>query len=119
MYFLDGTGQMNGMRWVLLVLLSTDSFGNGYPMSYCITSSGESIVAIETFLRTIQRCTNFSPKSIMIDCADAMIGGIKDFDPMVVIVLCFFHVQQAIKKWLQRSDHNVPSEHHEYIHSVC
>lgn len=108
---IDATGQTNAYGFMLYAIIVPDAnAGRGVPIAHMITSVDNHQTVRKMLDAVTQACGDyFKPKMVMIDKCDAESKGIREWDPEVEIVLCFFHVMQAWRRWLNRSNNGVKS----------
>ena len=92
------------------VLMALDSVGMGVPLAFVITSSecAKSIIFfLEHFLEKVKtECNRLSPgftwviRRFIIDKSTAAHNAITAVCPSSDIQLCWFHVKQAVRRWL-------------------
>jgi hypothetical protein len=99
-YHLDSTHNMNRYGFPLTTLMRKDKSGCGIPVAH-IVSSTEREQDIAKFL-SIVNVTNdsFQPGAIVVDKSFAEINAVRKIFPKCELVLCYFHVTQAIEKWM-------------------
>ncbi|XP_067936754.1 uncharacterized protein [Watersipora subatra] len=114
MVFLDASGGMDG-HLTRLFLLLTHCPGGGVPLgAFLTTSESEEAVTIGLAqLKQLAGETGFNcrgikgPMVFMVDDARAEHAAIMSTYPDATILLCSFHVQQAVWRWIWKGDNKV------------
>ncbi|XDV36723.1 hypothetical protein PO909_006453 [Leuciscus waleckii] len=104
--FFDATHCVNQYSFPLFTLLVRDDHGHGVPVAYIITSSETQ----ETLTLALQRLRPLFPKPprcFMVDKDMSEINALNDVFPESDVLLCWYHVLQAVVRWLMKSDSGV------------
>uniref|UniRef100_A0AAX7VUA0 ZSWIM1/3 RNaseH-like domain-containing protein n=1 Tax=Astatotilapia calliptera TaxID=8154 RepID=A0AAX7VUA0_ASTCA len=104
--FVDTTHCVNQYSFPLFTLVVRDDHGHGVPVAYAIVSN-ESQKTLETVLGIV--CEHFptSPRAFMVDKDFAEINALQKVFPESAILLCWYHVLQAVNRWLSKSESGV------------
>jgi len=105
---LDATGATTRYGYMLSVLLLEATDGTGIPIAHFVTSD-ESSDTIACALSKIKDKSKFAPHGAMIDQSDSEKAAIKKTWPACTILVCLFHVQQAV---MRKAKTLVPEKHH-------
>lgn len=90
-------------------------------MAHIITSSQAEVPLAKclTILRNACQYTQFRPHSFMIDKSPTEIAAIRTvYGPAMSIRICYFHVTQALERWLKLVKSNTPKSFHSHIHAA-
>ncbi|XP_049340464.1 uncharacterized protein LOC125804843 [Astyanax mexicanus] len=102
MIFVDATYKgVTQYGFAFYAVLVKTSEGKGVPVAFFVMSE-ESTSNIEICLRKLQEAANlFTPRCVMVD---KDIKEINAVFPHSAVLLCWFHVLQAVHRWLIRHD---------------
>ncbi|KAG9262254.1 hypothetical protein AMEX_G24009 [Astyanax mexicanus] len=105
MIFVDATYKgVTQYGFTFYAVLVKTSEGKGVPVAFFVMSE-ESTSNIEICLRKLQEAANlFTPRCVMVDKDIKEINAIKAVFPHSAVLLCWFHVLQAVHRWLIRRD---------------
>ncbi|XP_078515592.1 uncharacterized protein LOC144780925 [Lissotriton helveticus] len=93
--------------FAIYALIVSDSFGNGVPVCTFITSE-DTEDSISACLHELKMASpNTLPSAFMIDKEDKDIGAIQKIYPTSGILVCWFHVLQAINQWLCKKESGI------------
>eukprot|EP00743_Colponemidia_sp_Colp-15_P013048 GILK01015027.1.p1 GENE.GILK01015027.1~~GILK01015027.1.p1 ORF type:complete len:1039 (-),score=30.33 GILK01015027.1:163-3279(-) len=107
---LDSTAQVNSLRWPLLGIVGQGPDGKGVPLAYAICSR-ETSETVSIFLKVLKQKIGFHPKQIVIDYSEVMRNAIATaFGSTTHVVLCTFHILQAIVRYCARTENRVPKD---------
>jgi len=85
----------------------------GCPIAHCISASKDSSVIYQFLIFVHKNISNLHIEQILIDKDEAELKGIRRFGDenyKIDIFLCFFHVMQAVDRWLSKSNNKVSNE---------
>jgi hypothetical protein len=92
---MDSTHGTNQHGFSLFTLLVMDEYGNGLPAGWCITSN-EKLTTIALALSKLKDAVHgWTPRTFIVDDADAEIGAIRATFPQCKILLCLWHVKRS------------------------
>ncbi|XP_070839700.1 uncharacterized protein [Chaetodon trifascialis] len=121
MVFVDSTGNFNRHKRRLFLLLTHSSAG-GLPLGVFITTS-ETLATVSAAVQLLQ--TVFPPDRFfghpegplvaMTDDCTALRQALHEAFPKVTLVLCVFHLLQAMWRWLWSSSNGVPEQHRAHL----
>nr|XP_055034566.1 uncharacterized protein LOC129422578 isoform X1 [Misgurnus anguillicaudatus] len=121
MVFMDATYRgITSYGYAFYALLLSNSIGRGVPFAYFIVSQ-ESTATLTLCLEKLSSCNpGFLPRSVMIDRDLKEHNAIRQIFPSAKIFLCWFHVLQAVHRWLVKRDGgNLPaSQRNMVIHAM-
>ena len=112
--YLDATGQTNQYGYSLFTLMLVHPLTRrGCPIAHCISASKDSSVIYQFLIFVHKNISNLHIEQILIDKDEAELKGIRRFGDenyKIDIFLCFFHVMQAVDRWLSKSNNKVSNE---------
>ncbi|XP_076144083.1 uncharacterized protein LOC143126043 [Alosa pseudoharengus] len=104
--FVDTTHCVNQYDFPLLTLLVRDDHGRGVPVAYAIVSN-ECQSTLEKALAQLSKQFLCPPRAFMVDKDYAEINALSSTFPESAILLCWYHVLQAVERWLSKTDSSV------------
>ncbi|XP_076125981.1 uncharacterized protein LOC143139222 isoform X1 [Alosa pseudoharengus] len=104
--FVDTTHCVNQYDFPLLTLLVRDDHGRGVPVAYAIVSN-ECQNTLEKALAQLRKQFLCPPRAFMVDKDYAEINALSSTFPESAILLCWYHVLQAVERWLSKTDSSV------------
>lgn len=119
--YLDATGQVNQYGYLLYTFMVINpSTRRGCPIAHCISASKTADVTAE-FLSFIKKnIAGFCMEQIIMDKDEACLNGVRKFEkaeglPPINIFLCYFHMLQAVRRWLRDGSHNVNAQTQRFV----
>ncbi|XP_052064548.1 uncharacterized protein LOC127704495 [Mytilus californianus] len=116
--FLDATYKgLTAYGYSFYALVARDEQqGRGTPPSYCISSDDTGEV-VKIFLRSLKTTAenhgfDFRPRSFMVDRDTKEISAINEVFPNSSVLLCWFHVLQAVYRFLNKKESGVSGPMH-------
>ncbi|XP_022537513.1 uncharacterized protein LOC111195203 isoform X1 [Astyanax mexicanus] len=105
MIYLDATYKgITQYGFAFYAVIIKSSQGRGVPVAFFILSE-ESTENLSICLQKLQECVNpFQPRCVMVDRDLKEINAVQKVFPHTRILLCWFHVLQAVHRWMQRQD---------------
>ncbi|XP_016359910.1 uncharacterized protein LOC107702182 [Sinocyclocheilus anshuiensis] len=105
MMFMDATYKgMTSYGYAFYALFLSNSIGRGVPFAYFIISQ-ESTATFTLCLEKLSSCNpGFLPQSVMIDRYEKELNAIRQIFPSTKVLVCWFHVLQAVHRWLVKRD---------------
>ncbi|XP_070546630.1 uncharacterized protein [Ptychodera flava] len=106
--FVDATySGVTAYGFTFYCLLVRDTFGHGTPIAFFVISQ-ENEKNIHTCFEKF-KITNpeVSPRAFMVDKDYKEIHVISSLYPMSDVLLCWFHVLQAVQRWLTKSESDI------------
>ena len=112
---MDATSNLDRYDTKLFHLICPSPAG-GLPLGNILTTKDDKVtikaalVLFQSILPTdafFGRGPTTGPKIIMTDDSDAERGAIRESWPEVILLLCIFHLLQALWRWLWSADHNI------------
>ncbi|XP_055070281.2 uncharacterized protein [Misgurnus anguillicaudatus] len=103
--FLDATHCVNQYNFPLYTLAIRDDYGHGVPIAFIITSSEKEatlVMALQQFKRVCP-----APRCFMVDKDMCEINALRKVFSESDILLCWYHVMQAVVRWLTKTDSGV------------
>ncbi|XP_063068679.1 uncharacterized protein LOC134460150 [Engraulis encrasicolus] len=104
--FVDTTHCVNQYEFPLLTLLVRDGHGRGVPVAYAIVSN-ERQSTLEKALEKLREQFLSPPRAFMVDKDYAEINALSSIFPESAILLCWYHVLQAVQRWLSKAESGV------------
>ncbi|RXN17254.1 zinc finger SWIM domain-containing 1-like protein [Labeo rohita] len=108
--FFDATYCVNQYSFPLFTLLVRDDHGHGFPVAYIITSS-ETQETLKLALQKLRPVFPKPPRCFMVDKDMSEINALNAVFPESDVLLCWYHVLQAVVRWLMKSDSGVCGPH--------
>ena len=102
----------------------TCSPAGGVPLGFVVTSSESEktlIQAFTAFKRILpddsfgKRGKDIGPAIFMTDDADAEINALRKVWPDAILLLCVWHVLNAVWRWIWQGDHQVKKDDRPYL----
>ncbi|XP_056587061.1 uncharacterized protein LOC130407814 isoform X4 [Triplophysa dalaica] len=103
--FLDATHCVNQYNFPLYTLAIRDDYGHGVPVAFIVTSNEKEStlgLALQQFRRVCP-----APRCFMVDKDMCEINALRRVFPESDILLCWYHVMQAVVRWLSKTDSGV------------
>ncbi|XP_060720781.1 uncharacterized protein LOC132842132 [Tachysurus vachellii] len=104
--FMDATHGVNQYGFPLFTLVVRDSHGHGIPVAYIILGN-EKQDTLQLALEKLKPSFSVLPRCFMVDKDQAEINAIWRVFNESDILLCWYHVTQAVTRWLSRSESGV------------
>ncbi|XP_076144157.1 uncharacterized protein LOC143126130 [Alosa pseudoharengus] len=105
MVFMDASYKgLTSYGYALYALLLVNQTGRGVPFAYLIMSHESSATLQLCLTKLCSRNPNFYPRSVMIDRDLKELNAIRQVFPNTKVLLCWFHVLQAVHRWLTSRD---------------
>ncbi|XP_056599812.1 uncharacterized protein LOC130417954 isoform X2 [Triplophysa dalaica] len=105
MVFMDATYKaMTSYGYAFYELLLTNSIGRAVPFAYFIISEESADILALCLEKLAEHNPGFLPRSIMIDRDLKELNAIRRVFPTAKVLLCWFHVLQAVHRWMVRRD---------------
>ncbi|XDV16607.1 hypothetical protein PO909_016249 [Leuciscus waleckii] len=105
MVFMDATYKaMTAYGYAFYALLLTNSIGRAVPFAYFIVSEESADILALCLEKLAEHNPGFLPRSIMIDRDLKELNALRRVFPTAKILLCWFHVLQAVHRWMVRRD---------------
>ncbi|XP_048035534.1 uncharacterized protein LOC125261036 isoform X2 [Megalobrama amblycephala] len=104
--FLDATHCVNQYNFPLYTLAIRDDHGHGVPVAFIVTSN-EKEATLEIALQQLRRVCPTAPRCFMVDKDMCEINASRKVFPESDILLCWYHVMQAIVRWLSKTDSGI------------
>ncbi|XP_049333207.1 uncharacterized protein LOC111194919 isoform X1 [Astyanax mexicanus] len=121
MIFMDASYKgLTSYGYAFYALLLVNQTGRGVPFAYFIVSH-ESSETLTVCLKSLSSCNpGFYPRSVMIDRDLKELGAIRQTFPKTKVLLCWFHVLQAVHRWLVKKDGGnlSPAQRNTVIHAM-
>lgn len=122
MVFVDSSGNCDRQNHRIFLLLTHSSAG-GLPLGVLITTSENqpTITAALQLLNSILPVNSFfgrnkeGPQVIMTDDCSALRQSLKAVYPVATLILCIFHLLQAMWRWLWNSHNGVAKDHRSHL----
>ena len=115
MLFVDSTGNCD-RHGVRVFLLLTHCSGGGVPVGCLLTTSESTSTLVDALRLYLSILPNGAfgsrgyPTAVMTDDCDALRSSLQMVFPQSTLLLCTFHVLQAVWRWLWDSKHAVNKE---------
>ncbi|XP_049329099.1 uncharacterized protein LOC125790044 isoform X2 [Astyanax mexicanus] len=105
MMFMDATYKsITSYGYAFYALLLSNSIGRGVPFAYFIVSE-ESAATLSLCLEKLSSSNpGFYPRSVMVDKDLKELKAIAQVFPSAKVLICWFHVLQAVHRWLVKRD---------------
>ncbi|XP_076864185.1 uncharacterized protein LOC143516460 [Brachyhypopomus gauderio] len=104
--FMDATYCVNQYDFPLLTLAIRDSHGHGIPVAYLILGN-EKQATLELALEKLRPVFTVAPRCFMVDKDQRQINALRKVFHESDILLCWYHVTQAMMRWLSRGESGV------------
>ncbi|XP_065144594.1 uncharacterized protein [Paramisgurnus dabryanus] len=104
--FMDATHCVNQYGFPLFTLIVRDSHGHGIPVAYMILGN-EKQATIQLALEKLKPTFYIAPRCFMVDKDQGEINAIRKVFKESDVLLCWYHVTQAVIRWLSRSESGV------------
>ncbi|XP_026076677.1 uncharacterized protein LOC113054993 isoform X2 [Carassius auratus] len=105
MVFMDATYKaMTSYGYAFYALLLTNSIGRAVPFAYFIISEESADILALCLEKLANHNPGFLPRSIMIDRDLKELNAIRRVFPTAKVLLCWFHVLQAVHRWMVKRD---------------
>ncbi|KAG9273244.1 hypothetical protein AMEX_G12351 [Astyanax mexicanus] len=104
--FMDATYCTNQYNFPLFTLAVKDEYGHGVPIAYMITSS-EKQATLELALQKLRHTFLTPPRCFMVDKDLCEINGLRAVFPESDVLLCWYHVMQAVVRWISKTESGV------------
>ncbi|XP_067222250.1 uncharacterized protein [Chanodichthys erythropterus] len=103
---MDATHGVNQYGFPLFTLVVRDSHGHGIPVAYIILGN-EKQATLQLALEKLKPTFSVAPRCFMVDKDQAEINAIQTAFSESDVLLCWYHVTQAVTRWLSRSESGV------------
>ncbi|XP_072051312.1 uncharacterized protein [Amphiura filiformis] len=114
--FMDATNSVTQYGYPLFAICARDEAGYGVPVAFIITSSEQEDVLV-TALRSLRKETQFYPRAFIVDKDYAEINALAEVYPESKVLMCWFHVLQAVYRWMIRKESGIAGEENKVIRS--
>ncbi|XP_067276281.1 uncharacterized protein [Pseudorasbora parva] len=105
MVFMDATYKaITSYGYAFYALLLTNSIGRAVPFAYFIISEESGDILALCLEKLAKHNPGFLPRSIMIDRDLKELNAIRRVFPTTKVLLCWFHVLQAVHRWMVKRD---------------
>ncbi|XP_077864593.1 uncharacterized protein LOC102808709 [Saccoglossus kowalevskii] len=105
MVFIDATYRgVTAYGYAFYCVMVHNNAGHGVPVAYVIISKETKEVLERCFSKIRDSCDSVYPRVIMVDKDITEISALRCTFPNSDILLCWFHVLQAVHRWLVKRD---------------
>ena len=120
--FIDATGQLNAYGYPLHTAMVINPLTmRGIPIVHMLAarSSAKDLTDMLAYVKA--KVPTWNPKLVIIDKDLSEYNGINEFackfNVSLIIFLCYFHVKQAIERWMKLAVNKVPVMFRDTVHS--